>query len=195
MQIVVASNNNHKISELRHILAAKQINIIPQMQLQVPEAEETAPTFVENALLKARNACQYTNLPAIADDSGLEVDALGKQPGVYSARYAGKRGTFADNIAKLLQALRDVPKSQRVARYQCVIVFLKSAMDPMPIICQGTWAGEITDVPVGTSGFGYDPVFWLPSHQCTVAQLSAELKNQISHRACALKKLIDTIKI
>lgn len=194
MQIIIASNNNNKIQEFKHIFSPEDVDVISQAQLQVPEIEETGLTFVENAILKARNVCQYTNMPAIADDSGLEVDVLEKKPGIYSARYAGRRATYADNIAKLLQELRDIPKEQRTARFQCVIVLLRSVADPTPIICQGTWEGEITFAPAGTNGFGYDPIFWVPTYQCTAAQLSPELKNKISHRAQAVQKLINSIK-
>jgi len=190
MQIIIASNNQGKIQEIAPLLQTKNIDVISQAQLQVPEIEETGLTFVENAILKARNACEHTNMPAIADDSGLEVDALAKRPGIYSSRYAGPRATYADNIAKLLQELRDVPKERRMARFQCVMVFLKSAADPTPIICQGTWEGEIAFALVGTNGFGYDPIFWVPAYQCTSAQLSPELKNKISHRAQALQKIM-----
>jgi XTP/dITP diphosphohydrolase len=190
MQIIIASNNQDKIQEMASLLQPKNINIIPQAQLQVPEIAETGLTFVENAILKARNACYHTNMPAIADDSGLEVDALAKRPGIYSARYAGEHATYADNIAKLLQELCDVPKAERTARFQCVIVFLQSATDPMPIICQGTWEGGINFAPVGANGFGYDPIFFVPAYQCTAAQLLPELKNKISHRAEALQKIM-----
>lgn len=190
MQIIIASNNQDKIQEMAPLLQTKNIDVISQAQLQVPEIEETGLTFVENAILKARNACEYANKPAIADDSGLEVDALAKRPGIYSSRYAGPWATYIDNIAKLLQELRDVPKEQRTARFQCVVVFLKSATDPTPIICHGTWEGEIAFTPVGTNGFGYDPIFWVPAYQCTSAQLLPELKNKISHRAQALQKIM-----
>jgi XTP/dITP diphosphohydrolase len=190
MQIIIASNNQDKIQEMVPLLQTKNIDVISQAQLQVPEIEETGLTFVENAILKARNACEYANKPAIADDSGLEVDALAKRPGIYSSRYAGPWATYIDNIAKLLQELRDVPKEQRTARFQCVVVFLKSATDPTPIICHGTWEGEIAFTPVGTNGFGYDPIFWVPAYQCTSAQLLPELKNKISHRAQALQKIM-----
>jgi XTP/dITP diphosphohydrolase len=189
MRIVIASNNKGKIREIEKLLSSKNIEVIPQTQLQVPEIPETGLTFVENSILKARNACKHTNLPAIADDSGIEVDALSKKPGIYSARYAGPKATYAGNIAKLLQELRDIPAPQRNARFQCVMVFLKSAEDPTPIICQGTWEGEITFAPEGANGFGYDSVFWAPTHKRTAAQLPPELKNKISHRAQALQKM------
>ncbi|MEI8054471.1 MAG: RdgB/HAM1 family non-canonical purine NTP pyrophosphatase [bacterium] len=182
MKIVIASNNEHKTQEIASLLQSKNITVVSQAQLLVPEAEETGLTFVENAILKARNACEHTDMPAIADDSGLEVDALAKRPGIYSSRYAGPQA--------LLQELRDVPKARRTARFQCIMVFLKSAIDPTPIICQGTWEGKIAFAPAGTNGFGYDPVFWVPTHRCTAAQLGPELKNKISHRAIALQKIM-----
>jgi XTP/dITP diphosphohydrolase len=190
MKIIIASNNNHKIQEIVFLLYSKNITVVSQAELLVPEIKETGLTFVENAILKARNACEYTNMPAIADDSGLEVDALTKSPGIYSSRYAGLQATYADNVCKLLRELRYVPKDERTARFQCIAVFLKSATDPTPIICQGTWEGEITLAPVGINGFGYDPVFWVPTHQCTAAQLAPELKNKISHRAVAMQKIM-----
>ncbi|EKE00581.1 MAG: hypothetical protein ACD_21C00324G0002 [uncultured bacterium] len=190
MQIVIATNNYDKTLEFKHMLGPRSAQIIPQEQLQVPEISETGLTFVENAILKARNACQYTNMPAIADDSGLEVDALAGSPGIYSARYAGPKAPYTDNIAKLLQELHDIPEPRRTARFQCVLVLLKSATDPAPIICQGTWEGRITFSPEGANGFGYDPIFWVPTHKCTAAQLPTELKNKISHRAQALNKIM-----
>lgn len=186
MPIVFASNNNNKLREIAALLQPKNISLLTP---KIPEIAETGLTFVENAILKARNACQHTNMPALADDSGLEVDALAKKPGIYSARYAGKNATAAANIAKLLQELQDVPKTQRTARFQCIMVFLKSAIDPNPVICQGTWEGAITFTPQGHNGFGYDPIFWVPTHQCTAAQLHPNLKNQLSARAQALQQI------
>lgn len=194
MKIVFASNNENKIRELKHIVESKGISVIPQSNLQIPEIEETGLTFVENAILKARNACLHTKMPSVADDSGLEVDALSGGPGVYSARFSGPKATNNDNIAKLLYELRDIPDEQRSARFRCLIVFLKSAEDPTPIICQGTWEGKIAFTPSGINNFGYDPVFWLPTHNCTVASLSSEEKNKISHRAQALQKLVPFLK-
>ena len=194
MQIIFASNNKNKLREISHLLQPKNIKVISQAQLNIPEIAETGLTFVENAILKTRNACQHTNKPAIADDSGLEVDALEDRPGIYSARYSGPHAMDADNIAKLLQELHDTPKPQRTARFQCVMVYLKSATDPSPIICQGTWEGEITLTPKGNNGFGYDPIFWVPDYKCTAAQLPLKLKNKISHRAQALQKLAGQIK-
>ena len=186
MPIVFASNNNNKLQEIAALLRPKNITLLTP---KIPEIPETGLTFVENAILKARNACQHTNMPALADDSGLEVDALAKKPGIYSARYAGKNATAATNIAKLLQELQDIPKTQRTARFQCIMVFLKSAIDSTPVICQGTWEGAITFTPQGNNGFGYDPVFWVPTYQCTAAQLAPDLKNQLSARTQALQQI------
>ena len=194
MPIVIASNNLKKSQELEHIFTAENIPTISQAKLQITSVAETGLTFIENAILKARNACKYTNMPAIGDDSGLEVDAIAKRPGIYSARFAGVAATDNDNIMKLLEELRHIPKPERQARFQCVMVFMKEANDPTPIICQGTWEGTITLAPEGKSGFGYDPVFLVPDYNCTAAQLPLEIKNQISHRAQALRKLITTIK-
>ena len=156
----------------------------------MPDAEETGLTFVENAILKARNAALHSGLAAIADDSGIEVDALRGAPGIYSARYAGPGASDQANLEKLLDALKDVPQQQRSARFQCLMVYLRHAEDPTPIICQGTWEGLIAREPAGDNGFGYDPVFWVPSHGCTSAQLPPQEKNRLSHRGQALHKLL-----
>lgn len=194
MPIVIASNNLKKSQELEHIFTTKNIPTISQAKLQITSVAETGLTFVENAILKARNACKHTNMPAVGDDSGLEVDAIAKRPGIYSSRFAGRAATDNDNITKLLEELRHIPKPERQARFQCVMVFMKEAFDPTPIICQGTWEGTITLAPEGKNGFGYDPVFWVPNYNCTAAQLPLEIKNKISHRAQALQKLIIAIK-
>lgn len=189
-QIVLASNNENKIKEVRHFFEPLSIEIIPQSLLQVPAAEETAPTFIENALIKARNACQATGLPAIADDSGLEVDALNGKPGVHSARFANAQLGSKEYCRCLLEALANVPSEKRTARYQSVIVLLRHTEDPSPIIGQGSWEGVIIDTPTGIHGFGYDPLFFLPNRQCTVAELTLEEKNQLSHRGMALRNLV-----
>lgn len=194
MPIVIASNNLKKSQELQLILAKENIATVLQSQFNFPEIAETGLTFVENAILKARNACKYTKMAAIGDDSGLEVDALDYRPGIYSARFAGRGASDSDNIEKLLQELKDIPDAKRGARFQCVVVFLRSATDPTPIICQGTWEGKITQTRAGNDGFGYDPVFWIPEHNCTAAQLPPEIKNTISHRARAIMKLIAILK-
>lgn len=188
--IVLASNNAGKVREINELLAAERIRIVPQGDLGVPEAEETGLTFVENAILKARNAARASGLAAIADDSGLEVDALAGAPGIYSARFAGPRASDADNLARLLEALRDVPDEARTARFQCLMVYLRHPEDPTPVICQGTWEGRILHAPVGENGFGYDPVFLVPGEDCSAAELSSAVKNRLSHRGQALAKLV-----
>ncbi len=191
-QIVLASGNKGKIKEIQAIL--KQQLVIPQSQFNVEEAEETGSTFVENAIIKARNAALHCNSAAIADDSGLVVDALGGAPGVISARYAGIGASDQDNLLKLLKDLEDIPAEQRTARFVCVIVLMRHANDPLPFIAQGTWEGTILDQPIGENGFGYDPVFWVPSHKKASAELSAEVKNSLSHRGIALAQLTQLLK-
>ena len=189
-QLVVATGNKGKLAEIASVLAPFNMNVLPQSQFNVPEADETGLTFVENAIIKARNAAHHTGKAALADDSGLEVDGLNGAPGIYSARYAGPNATDALNVEKLLHAISDLEGHQRSARFQCVMVYLRHENDPTPLICQGTWEGLITTAPEGSNGFGYDPVFWVPDHHCTAAQLSSEVKNSISHRGQALKKLL-----
>ncbi len=189
-RIVLASNNAGKVREINQLLAEQEIQIIPQREFGVPEAEETGLTFVENALIKARNAALHSDLPAIADDSGIEVDALQGAPGVYSARFAGPGSSDADNNRRLLEALQDIPPEKRSARFQCVMVYLHHAEDPTPIICQGTWEGQILEAPRGEGGFGYDPLFLLTEKGCTSAELPPEEKNRLSHRGQALRRLL-----
>jgi XTP/dITP diphosphohydrolase len=189
-RIVLASNNPGKVREINQLLAAQEIQVIPQREFGVPEAEETGLTFVENALIKARNAAQHSDQPAIADDSGIEVDALQGAPGVYSARFAGPGSSDEDNNRRLLEALRDTPPERRSARFQCVMVYLRHAEDPTPIICQGTWEGQILEAPRGEGGFGYDPLFLLTGQGCTSAELPPEEKNRLSHRGQALRRLL-----
>lgn len=189
-QLVVATGNKGKLAEIASVLAPFNMNVLPQSQFDVPEADETGLTFVENAIIKARNAAHHTGKAALADDSGLEVDGLNGAPGIYSARYAGPNATDPLNVEKLLHAISDLEEHQRSARFQCVMVYLRHENDPTPLICQGTWEGLITTAPEGSNGFGYDPVFWVPDHHCTAAQLSSEVKNSISHRGQALKKLL-----
>ncbi|MEE2730299.1 MAG: XTP/dITP diphosphatase [Pseudomonadota bacterium] len=188
--IVVATGNQGKLREINQVLNPFGLQARGQGDFQIEEVEETGLTFVENALLKARNASRVTGKPALADDSGLEVDALLGAPGIYSARYAGADASDAANVAKLLQALQGVPREQRLARFQCVMVYLRHADDPVPLICQGTWEGYIDEQPSGSNGFGYDPVFVVPAHQCTAAQLPPDIKNQLSHRGQALQQLM-----
>jgi len=193
-KVVLASANAGKVREINQLLAGLDITVIAQSDLGVPAVEETGLTFVENAILKARNAAHHTGYPAIADDSGLEVDALGGAPGVHSARYAGDAADDAANIAKLLAALEDVPEADRRARFQCVMVYLRHAADPVPLIAQGTWEGRIARAPRGTNGFGYDPVFVVPTHGCTAAELPPDVKNALSHRGQALRALLAALK-
>jgi XTP/dITP diphosphohydrolase len=192
-KLTFASNNQHKIKELKQILFNSPYNIIPQSDFNVSEQAETGLTFVENAILKARNACRHTKLPAIADDSGLEVNALKGEPGIYSARYAGEKASDTDNNSKLLFQLKNIPNESRSAKFQCLIVFLRHELDPTPIICQGTWHGSIAHEPRGENGFGYDPIFYVPTHDCSAAELPPEIKNQISHRAQALRILANSL--
>lgn len=186
-KIVLASGNSGKIKEIQTIL--HNFSVIPQQQFNIQEAEETGSTFIENAIIKARNAALYSNLPAIADDSGLVVDALKGAPGVISARYAGPQATDQENLQKLLDEMQGIPEEQRSARFICVIVLMRHANDPFPLISQGIWEGTILKQAQGTHGFGYDPVFWLASENCSSAELSAHRKNQLSHRGQALRHL------
>lgn len=186
-RIVLASSNLGKIREIQALLHG--VEVLPQSQFGIQEPEETGTTFVENAIIKARNAARHSKLPAIADDSGLVVDALHGAPGVISARYAGTAASDQDNWQKLLLALDGVAEHQRSARFICVMVYLRHAEDPLPIIAQGIWEGSILTSAMGENGFGYDPVFWLKDLACSSAQLSPEQKNRLSHRAKALKDL------
>jgi XTP/dITP diphosphohydrolase len=188
--IILASSNPGKVREINQLLAGLDLRVRPQSDFGVADAEETGLTFVENAILKARNAAAHTGLPAIADDSGLEVDALNGAPGIYSARFAGSGASDADNLQKLLMEMREVPEAQRTARFQCLMVYLRHQADPTPLICQGTWEGRILFEPRGEHGFGYDPVFYVPTHDCASAELAPEVKNALSHRGQALRKLI-----
>jgi XTP/dITP diphosphohydrolase len=193
-KLVLASSNAGKLREINQLIAGLGLEAVPQSDFDVPDAEETGLSFVENAILKARHAAQLTGLPAIADDSGLEVDALKGAPGIYSARFAGPGASDADNVQKLLAELKDVPEAQRTARFQCLMVYMAHAADPTPLICQGTWEGRILFAPQGENGFGYDPVFWVPSEKCASAELAPEVKNRLSHRGQALQKLLAALK-
>jgi XTP/dITP diphosphohydrolase len=188
--IVLASSNPGKVREINQVLAGLNVIVRPQAEFNVIDAEETGLTFVENAILKARNAAQHTGLPAIADDSGLEVDALAGAPGIYSARYAGEGASDLENLEKLLDALADVPEENRSARFQCLMVYMRHADDPTPLICQGSWEGRILTAARGSNGFGYDPVFYVPTHNCASAELAADIKNSLSHRGQALRQLV-----
>ena len=191
--IVLATGNAGKVREFAGLLAGHGLQVRPQSDFAVPEAEETGLSFVENAILKARNAARHTGLPAMADDSGLEVDVLNGAPGIYSARYAGPGKGDAVNNDKLLDALRDIPWEQRRARFQCVIAYLRHAEDPTPLIAQGTWEGLILEAPRGEQGFGYDPLFWVPTHECSSAELDASTKNALSHRGQAMRALLERL--
>jgi len=192
-RIVLASNNAGKVREINQLLSVDEIQVIPQREFDIPDADETGLTFVENAILKARQAARLSGLPAIADDSGLEVDALKGAPGIYSARYAGPGCSDRDNNRKLLEQLEGVPEARRSARFQCLMVYMRHAGDPTPIICQGTWEGVILTQPRGDNGFGYDPLFWVPGQNCSSAELGAEEKNRLSHRGQALRKLLQAL--
>jgi XTP/dITP diphosphohydrolase len=189
-KVVLATSNKGKVTELARMLCGLGIEVLPQSEFAVIDAAETGSTFVENAIIKARHAAKQTGLPAIADDSGLAVHALGGEPGVYSARYSGDQATDQTNIIKLLDAMSDIPKDKRQAKFLCVLVFMRHAHDPSPIICQGEWCGEIATEQQGENGFGYDPVFWIEEQNCSSAQLSPEQKNRLSHRGRALSQLL-----
>jgi XTP/dITP diphosphohydrolase len=193
-EIVLASSNPGKVREINQLLADLDLHVQPQSEFGVEDAEETGLTFVENAILKARNAAQHTGRPAIADDSGIEVDALNGAPGIYSARFAGAGASDRDNLEKLLNDLQGVPEAERTARFQCLLVYLRHAADPTPLICQGTWEGRILTAPRGEHGFGYDPVFYVPTHACSSAELPPEVKNSLSHRGQALRKLVSALQ-
>lgn len=191
-KIVLASGNSGKLRELGRVLSPLGVELHPQSEYQVPEVEETGLSFVENAILKARAASQYSNLPSIADDSGLEVDYLKGAPGIYSARFSGE-GDEANN-RKLLAELGDLEPSKRSARFQCVLVFMRHAQDPTPLVCQASWEGSILFSPRGQNGFGYDPLFYVPDHDCSSAELAPEVKNRISHRARASALLLEALR-
>jgi XTP/dITP diphosphohydrolase len=192
--LVLASANAGKITELQQMLGGLGVKIIPQTDLDIPDIEETGLTFVENAILKARNAAALSNLPAIADDSGLEVDFLQGAPGIYSARFAGENAGDKANKEKLLQLMADVPADQRSARYQTVIVYMRHGNDPTPIICQGTWEGLIATESRGDQGFGYDPIFYVTETNCHAAELDKVTKNRLSHRGKAIANLLQQLQ-
>ena len=191
--VVLATGNKGKVKELSSLLSQHNINIVPQSDFNVPDVPETGTTFVENAIIKARHAAKITGHPAIADDSGLEVDALNGEPGVYSARYAGENATDNDNTNKLLSSLTNITNGKRTARFHCVLVYMKHEKDPTPIICHGVWEGTISNEKIGEQGFGYDPVFWQEDLKMTSAQLPRDLKNQLSHRGKALQLLVEKL--
>ena len=193
-KIVLASNNAGKVKEIHALLKDYDIDVVSQSEFDVDSVAETGLTFVENAIIKARYAALKSGLPAIADDSGIEVDALNGAPGIYSARFSGEDANDKDNNKKLIESLKDTPEEQRTARYQCVMVFMRHAADPTPIIASGSWEGVILKSAKGSGGFGYDPLFYVPTHQCSAAELTAELKNKLSHRAKALISLLHKLQ-
>ena len=190
--VVLASGNAGKLREFAQVLAPLAVILKPQAEFAVPEVEETGLSFVENAIIKARAAAQHSGLPAIADDSGLEVDYLNGAPGIHSARYSG--GGDAANNAKLLQALAGIPEEQRSARFQCVLVYMRHALDPTPLVCQASWEGRILLAGQGENGFGYDPLFYVCEYQCSSAELPPGVKNKVSHRAVASALLFEALR-
>jgi XTP/dITP diphosphohydrolase len=194
LKITLASQNQGKINEFKQLLQALPIELISLDQLPgSTEVEETGLTFIENALLKARHAAKLSGLPALADDSGLVVQALNGAPGIYSARYAGAQASAESNIAKLLQDLRATPEQERQAFFYCILVFLAHPQDPSPLVCEGRWQGEIALTPQGSGGFGYDPIFYIPELGKCAAELTALEKNKLSHRAQALQNLVQSL--
>ncbi|AVF35743.1 XTP/dITP diphosphatase [Rahnella sikkimica] len=193
-KVVLATGNAGKVRELAHLLADFGLDVVAQTELGVESAEETGLTFIENAILKARHAAAETGLPAVADDSGLAVDVLGGAPGIYSARYAGVDASDQQNLDKLLVALKDVPQGQRNAQFHCVLVYMRHAEDPTPLVCHGRWPGEIAFAEAGEGGFGYDPIFFVPELGKTAAELTREEKSAVSHRGQALKLLLSAMK-
>ena len=194
MRIVLATHNAGKLRELQALLAPLGMTVLPKADFTRDEVAETGASFVANALIKARHAAQMSGLPALADDSGIEVDALHGAPGIYSARYAGADASDVDNLNKLLDDLQNVPLAQRTARYRCALVLVRRADDLQPIVCEATWEGRIGFEPIGDGGFGYDPIFELPERGCTAAQISAAEKNQFSHRGQALRMLLAKLR-
>lgn len=190
MRLVLATGNRSKLRELAELLAPWRVEVLPQSAFTAENVAETGLTFIENAILKARHAARCSGLPAVADDSGIEVDALGGRPGIHSARYAGEGATDAENLHKLLDELKDVPDERRTARYRCALVYMRSALDPAPLVCQASWEGVLLRQPRGEGGFGYDPIFRLRSETRTAAELPAAEKNRLSHRGQALQQLV-----
>lgn len=192
-KIVLASGNKGKLREFQDLLSGCGLEVVPQSDFFSENAEETGLTFVENAIIKARYACAKSGLPALADDSGIEVDALNGRPGIYSARYAGENANDQHNNQKLLLELKDIPAAQRTARYHAVLAFMRHAEDPTPILCHGVWEGIILGEPQGEGGFGYDPLFFVPTHNCASAELDKAEKNRISHRGKAMQELLQKL--
>ncbi len=194
-RVVLATNNQGKLRELQALLQPLAIEVVPKSQFTREEVAEIGDSFIANALIKARHAAQAANLPAIADDSGIEVDALAGAPGIYSARFAGESASDADNLHKLLDELQSVPEVRRQARYRCALVYVRDAYDRSPIICEAAWEGVIARQPQGADGFGYDPIFYVPQAGCTAAQLAPAEKNRLSHRGQALQLLLKALRV
>lgn len=192
--LVLATNNPGKLAEMRSLLAPLGVDVVAQSEFALTAASETGLTFVENAIIKARHAAHHTGLAAIADDSGLEVDALDGAPGVFSARFAGPDASDAANRTRLLEAMAQVAPDARSARFHCVMVYLRHASDPAPLICQGTWEGAMLERPRGNGGFGYDPLFWIAGQHASAAELAPEVKNRLSHRGQAARQLISLLR-
>ena len=192
-KIVIATGNAGKLREFQQLLSTCGFDVVPQSDFNISNADETGLTFVENAIIKARHACVHTGLPAIADDSGIEVDALNGRPGIYSARYSGEGANDASNNQKLLQELNGIAAEKRTARYHAVLAFMRHAEDPTPILCHGSWEGIILTEPRGEGGFGYDPLFFVPTHNCAAAELDKTEKNRISHRGKAMQELLEKL--
>jgi len=193
MEILLASSNRGKLLELQQLLAPLSYKIKNQSDYDIEDAIENGSSFIENALIKARHGSKYSGLPTIADDSGLCVDYLNGEPGIYSARYAGEPASDQKNNHKLLEKLAGVPQLQRAAHFHCTVAMVKSSDDSNPTICTGEWHGYITETPSGDNGFGYDPIFHIPEFQCTSAELTSNIKNKYSHRAQALQKLVNKL--
>ncbi|NOH85372.1 XTP/dITP diphosphatase [Vibrio sp. 03-59-1] len=193
-KLVLATGNQGKVREMADLLFEFGFEVFSQSEFNVSEAEETGTTFIENAIIKARHAAKATGLPAIADDSGLEVDFLKGAPGIYSARFAGENATDQQNLEKLLNEMKGVPTEQRSARFHCVLVLMRHENDPTPIVCHGKWEGSILEEAHGENGFGYDPIFWVPEDQCASAELESTRKKQLSHRGKALKTLFSALE-
>lgn len=194
-RVVLASGNPGKLAELQSLLRGLSLEVLPQSAFDVPPVEETGLSFVENALLKARHCALHAGLAVIADDSGLVVDALDGAPGIYSSRYAGNGASDAHNLSKLLADMAGMEERRRTARFYCSLVYLRHARDPMPVICEGVWEGRVLEAPRGRLGFGYDPVFYVPEHGCSAAELEPEVKNRISHRGQALARLLGALGV
>ncbi len=194
-KLVLASGNRGKLNEFQQIFAQRDISVLPQSHFRIEDAEETGLTFVENAIIKARHAAKISGLPSLADDSGLEVDALRGKPGIYSARFSGPGATDARNNEKLLKMLAQIPEEQRSARFHCVLVLMRHAEDPTPWIFHGQWQGRILNDLRGSNGFGYDPLFFADDQQCCAAELSADIKNRVSHRGKAVQQLMRALQL